>query len=72
MTTHREPLGPTDCHLCMSQGKEFTLSPTEKVEWAEKEVKNGRLAMMAITGMAVQEALWHTPVIAQTPWFFGR
>ena len=56
----------------MSQGKEFTLSPTEKVEWAEKEVKNGRLAMMAITGMAVQEALWHTPVIAQTPWFFGR
>jgi len=36
------------------------------------EVKNGRLAMMAITGMAVQEFVWGTPVVEQTPFFFGR
>ena len=36
------------------------------------EIKNGRLAMMAITGMAVQEFLWGSPVVAQTPFFFGR
>ena len=34
------------------------------------EVKNGRLAMMAITGMAVQETVWGSPVVEQTPWFF--
>jgi len=53
-------------------GEEFQLAPLEKLEWAEKEVKNGRLAMMAITGMAVQEFLSGKPVIEQTPWFFGR
>lgn len=37
-----------------------------------QEIKNGRLAMMAITGFAVQEFLYGTPVIAQTPFFFGR
>ena len=31
------------------------------------EIKNGRLAMMAITGMAVQEFVWGTPVIDQVP-----
>lgn len=36
------------------------------------EIKNGRLAMMAITGMAVQETLWGSPVVEQTPFFFGR
>jgi len=36
------------------------------------EIKNGRAAMLAITGFAVQEALWGTPVISQTPFFFGR
>lgn len=36
------------------------------------EIKNGRLAMMAITGMAVQEFVWGTPVVQQTPFFFGR
>ena len=51
-------------------GKEFMLAPSEKLEWKEKEVKNGRLAMMAITGMAVQECLYGTPVVKQTPWFF--
>jgi len=36
------------------------------------EIKNGRLAMMAITGMAVQEFIYGTPVVEQTPFFFGR
>jgi len=34
------------------------------------EIKNGRLAMMAITGMAVQEFFYGTPVVEQTPGFF--
>lgn len=36
------------------------------------EIKHGRAAMMGITGFAVQEALWGSPVIEQTPLFFGR
>lgn len=36
------------------------------------EIKHGRVAMMAITGMAVQEFVWGTPVVDQTPFFFGR
>ena len=35
-----------------------------------KELKNGRLAMVAITGFAVQEYLWGTPVVEQFP--FGH
>ena len=38
----------------------------------EAEIKNGRAAMMAITGFSVQEAFWGTPVVDQTPFFFGR
>ena len=34
------------------------------------EIKNGRAAMMAITGFAVQEFVWGKPVVALTPWFF--
>jgi light-harvesting complex II chlorophyll a/b binding protein 4 len=36
------------------------------------ELHNGRLAMLAITGFAVQEFVWGKPVIEQTPFFFGR
>jgi light-harvesting complex II chlorophyll a/b binding protein 4 len=36
------------------------------------EIYNGRLAMLAITGFAVQEFLWQVPVVEQTPFFFGR
>jgi len=36
------------------------------------ELKNGRLAMMAITGMAIQEFVYGTAVVDQTPFFFGR
>jgi len=34
------------------------------------EVKHGRAAMMGITGFAVQEFFWGTPVVQQTPFFF--
>lgn len=35
------------------------------------EIKNGRLAMIGITGMAFQELVAGTPVVEQTPIFFG-
>jgi hypothetical protein len=35
-----------------------------------KEIKNGRLAMMALLGFVVQEALYGKPVVEQTPFFF--
>jgi len=35
-----------------------------------KEIKHGRLAMMAILGFVVQEALYRQPVVAETPQFF--
>ena len=41
-------------------------------ELRANEIFNGRLAMLAITGFAVQEFLWGKPVIEQTPFFFGR
>jgi len=50
--------------LGMGAGKES--------EMRLKELKNGRLAMMAITGFAVQEFFWHSPVVEQTGVFFGR
>merc|ERR1711937_374137 len=34
------------------------------------EIKHGRAAMMGITGFAVQEFLYGTPVVEQTPFFF--
>ena len=37
---------------------------------AEAEIYNGRLAMLAITGFAMQEALWGQPVVDQWSIFF--
>jgi hypothetical protein len=34
------------------------------------EIKNGRLAMIAAAGFAIQEALTTEAVIDQTPYFF--
>lgn len=42
---------------------------TEKV-MEEREIRNGRLAMMAIWGMAVQEIVYGVPVVDQSPFFF--
>jgi len=52
--------------------------PEYALRWSEyqrkqmetAEIKNGRLAMLAITGFAFQEAFWGTPVVDQTPIFF--
>lgn len=35
-----------------------------------KEIKHGRIAMMAILGFVVQEALYRIPVVVETPIFF--
>ncbi len=39
-------------------------------EMQTKEIKHGRIAMMAILGFAAQEALYRVPVVAETPAFF--
>jgi hypothetical protein len=41
-----------------------------KLEMQTKEIKHGRLAMMGILGFVVQEALYGTPVVQETPFFF--
>ena len=41
-----------------------------QMEMQTKEIKNGRVAMMAIVGFAIQEALYNVPVVNETPMFF--
>lgn len=51
----------------------FNFFPKEKagqMSMQTKEIKHGRLAMMAILGFVVQEVLYNTPVVSQTPFFF--
>ena len=48
----------------------FRLAEYNRREMETAEIKNGRLAMLGITGFAFQEALWGTPVVDQTPIFF--
>ena len=45
-----------------------------KLDQATNEIYNGRLAMLAITGFAVQENLWGSPVVDLpiSGFFFGR
>lgn len=48
----------------------FPQTKEGRMDMMTKEIKHGRLAMMAIVGFAVQEALYRSPVIAETPMFF--
>jgi light-harvesting complex II chlorophyll a/b binding protein 4 len=48
----------------------YTFLSSQKKEREAQEIRNGRLAMLAITGMAFQEAVYKTPVVEQTPDFF--
>lgn len=50
------------------------LSEKAPVDVRTAEIYNGRLAMLAITGFAVQEYVWHTPVVDLpiSGFFFGR
>lgn len=41
-----------------------------KVDMQTKELKHGRVAMIAILGFVVQEALYRVPVVQETPFFF--
>lgn len=41
-----------------------------QMEMMTKEIKHGRIAMMAILGFVAQEAIYGTPVVAETPFFF--
>merc|ERR1712232_1318213 len=49
------------------------LFPEDKeghMQMMTKEIKHGRLAMMAILGFVIQEAVCSKPVVAETPFFF--
>merc|ERR1711959_164953 len=41
-----------------------------QMEIMTKEIKHGRIAMMAVLGFVIQEAVYSTPVVAETPFFF--
>lgn len=41
----------------------------QNVELAE--IMHGRAAMLAVTGFALQEAIYQTPIVDQTPIFFA-
>ena len=59
---------PGDCNF-----DPLNLFPTDKKgqnEMMTKELKHGRLSMMAILGFAIQEAVYNIPVVAETPIFF--
>ena len=48
----------------------YPFSPEDRKEMQLKEIKNGRLAMLAIFGFAVQEATSKVGVVDETPFFF--
>jgi len=50
--------------------KLFPEGKTEQFDMQTKEIKHGRIAMMALLGFVVQEALYSAPVVAETPFFF--
>lgn len=48
----------------------YPTNPNQQKEMRLSEIKHGRLAMLAITGFAIQEFVTHVSVIDQTPFFF--
>lgn len=59
---------PGDCNF-----DPLGLFPKDKEgrkEMMTKEIKHGRIAMMAILGFAIQEAVYGIPVVQETPVFF--
>jgi hypothetical protein len=48
----------------------FPEDAASQKEMQTKEIKHGRVAMIALLGFIVQEALYRTPVVAETPFFF--
>jgi len=58
---------PGDCGL---SGSLLPKDTAKAFDLQTKEIKNGRLAMMALLGFVVQEALYGKPVVEQTPFFF--
>ena len=48
----------------------FPKTKEGKFDMMTKEIKHGRLAMMALLGFVAQEALYNIPVVAETPQFF--
>jgi len=49
----------------------FPKDEAARKKFLDAETNNGRLAMLAIVGFAVQEAFTHIAVIKETPGFFG-
>merc|ERR1712127_82714 len=59
---------PGDCNF-----DPLNLLPSDnagKMAMMTKEIKHGRIAMMAIFGFAIQEAVYGVPVVQETPFFF--
>merc|ERR1712085_7308 len=48
----------------------FPNDKNDRMAMMTKEIKHGKIAMMAVLGFAVQEAIYNKPVIAETPFFF--
>eukprot|EP00429_Kryptoperidinium_foliaceum_P064389 CAMPEP_0176068252 /NCGR_PEP_ID=MMETSP0120_2-20121206/34069_1 /TAXON_ID=160619 /ORGANISM="Kryptoperidinium foliaceum, Strain CCMP 1326" /LENGTH=233 /DNA_ID=CAMNT_0017401871 /DNA_START=98 /DNA_END=799 /DNA_ORIENTATION=+ len=59
---------PGDCNF--DPLKLFPEDKAGQMAMQTKEIKHGRIAMMAILGFAIQEAIYGTPVVAETPFFF--
>eukprot|EP00529_Nitzschia_sp_RCC80_P001442 CAMPEP_0113452300 /NCGR_PEP_ID=MMETSP0014_2-20120614/6776_1 /TAXON_ID=2857 /ORGANISM="Nitzschia sp." /LENGTH=237 /DNA_ID=CAMNT_0000343669 /DNA_START=113 /DNA_END=826 /DNA_ORIENTATION=- /assembly_acc=CAM_ASM_000159 len=59
---------PGDCNF-----DPLGMFPSDKqgqMDMMTKEIKHGRIAMMALLGFVVQEAVYGMPVVAETPFFF--
>uniref|UniRef100_A0A7S2UL78 Plastid light harvesting protein n=1 Tax=Attheya septentrionalis TaxID=420275 RepID=A0A7S2UL78_9STRA len=60
---------PGDCGF--DPVKLFPEDKAGQFEMQTKEIKHGRIAMIALLGFVVQEALYRIPVTAETPFFFN-